>query len=405
MTKNQFSMLILVLGVLSALTFIFVFDAAGESVGESLNPILSGTNRALTVEIALENWREQLPPLSMLTWNEPLYRKSLRESVPEVFPEDREALIFVDMDTMSMHVGVPALILNFQYDKNEFSHEEAIALLSRLADAYTRELAKEGIRAVSLEDHTAHELDFRPLFLLFIVIKASVAALTMLFIFAMLISFARPNFGHKKAVSIAGVVFLVGIVGLTLCNAELFLKSEFASYPPPSVLVGQKISVHAGQSETQSAGKYDWKTIPQSARYTFSILHKEDPSITLEQAQRYLMANPLSNPVEVKLMRGEQMAREPGWHFTVRIMTNVSGRKSEARDAWLAELFWQMKVGYESFLAEDGLDLSGESEVYTIEEFPARRAHTRARTLAAFGISALGFLGWIWFGKRPRDAE
>ena len=397
MTKNNFSLLILGLSVLTALTFIFIFDVSGESAGESYNPILSGTNRALGVEIVLKNWKENLPPPTMFTWDDPFYRTSVRESVPEIFPEDREALVFadhIDADGIDTGAGEPTLILHFQYDKDSLTHEKANELLSRLAAAYALELAGEGIEAVPREEHMVRETDLRPIFLTLILIKAAVAALTLLFILTVFITFVRPAFGYKTAFAVTLAVFLAGALGLAICSSELLLKSEFANYLPPSVVVGQKISVRKAH-ETQSPVKYDWRALPQSARYRLALYRKEAPSIHPEDAQLYF----LSYPGEFKLMRGEEIKREPGWHFTLRLVSNAVGDKGEERDAFLAEFFWKLKTAYESLLAEDGLELTSEGEIYFIEDFPFRRAHTRARSLAVFGITVLCFCVWFWRKK------
>jgi len=197
----------------------------------------------------------------------------------------------------------------------------------------------------------------------------------------------------------AAVIFLAGNLGLILCNLELLTKSEYASYLPPSVLRGQPISVTPAAGGSNPAGEYDWKVIPQSSRFILALLRREDPTISEEEARAYM----LRTPMEAKLMRGEQLkSKSDGWHFTVRVATNALGQRDAASERWLSELFWQMKTSYESFLAADGLTLSAEGEPYTLDPFPPPRAHTRARSLAAFGLCCLVMLGWYIRKKRAR---
>jgi hypothetical protein len=89
-------------------------------------------------------------------------------------------------------------------------------------------------------------------------------------------------------------------------------------------------------------------------------------------------------------MRGEELQQESGgWHFTMRVTTDVFGKRDKAGDRWLNEIFWQAKTSYEAALAADGLALISEGEMYILDEFPPPRAHTRARSLILFGLFVL----------------
>jgi len=392
MQKNLLILILLTLSILGAFAFIFIFDVSGECAGEHSNSIPSGTDRALSVDIRLENWTERLPPPALLTWDEPLYRRRVRERAPQAFPPDREAQVHANVREPSGTAGGALLTLHFQYKGGDFTPAEAGDILSRLAAAYTEELAAGGVTALPAGGQSAREADLRALFLTLIVIKSAMAAFAALFLITLILACARWHIGYKKIFAVTICVFLTGSIGLALANTELLSTSEFARYLQPSVLIGQKISVTQPEGSGQD-GEYDWRIMPQSARFALSLLRKEEPSVTEEKAQIYLA---YFNPIEIRLMRGEDLAREAGWHLTLSVMTDFIGERDEARDTWLAGEFWKVKTEYESFLAADRLSLVSEGEAYTIEDYPPRRAHTRARTLAAYLIASLGFSFWVW---------
>jgi len=326
-------------------------------------------------------------------------------------------MVFADRDDAD--AGQPSLRLYFQYAAGGHSPEEAGAIISRLAAAYMDALQAAGIRASAMGDPIAQINNLPSLFLALILIKSGAAAFAALFFLSVLNVLLPPRRslqampmpdrgmqafsarlrGMQKLTTVfiaAALIFLAGSLGLILCNIELLTKSEYASYPPPSVLMGQPVSVTPPAGSAQA--EYDWKTIPQSPRFILSLLRREDPDISDADARAYMRRSPM----ETKLMRGEQLGRLPGgWHFTMRVAAAALGQRDAASDRWLSERFWQVKTSYESFLAADGLALSVEGEPYTIDQFPPARAHTRARSLIAFGLCCLIALGWCaWRAHR-----
>ncbi|MDR2733528.1 MAG: hypothetical protein LBC99_02650 [Spirochaetota bacterium] len=398
----------LLLTLLAAFTFIFIFDIAGESAGERHTPLLSGTNRALTISIRLENWLNAIPPPALLTWNEPLLKNSLRARVPEAFPEDREAMVFADPEDATLRL--PVLRLHFQYNADDYPAETASAILTRLAAAYINELRAAGIQGAA--DAPIEQINnFPRLFLTLILMKSAAAACMVLFLLSLLSIWLRYRANRHSAddhrlryttvfVS-AALVFLAGSLGLALCNIEILTQSEYASYPPPSILMGQPISVTSATGVPNPAAEYDWRTIPQSSRYILSFLRREDPEISLEDARIYLAYA----PTEARLMRGKALGRAGDWHFTTRVAVNVIGARDAASEQWLSELFWQMKTSYESFLAADGYMLASAGETYILNAFPEPRAHTRARSFAIFGICGLAALGWCAYTYKKRAGD
>ncbi len=377
-----------------AIAFVFVFDLAGDVAGDPTPALLSGNDRALAVDIALGDWREDAATAGPFDWNEPLRLRRLREQVPEAFPADRNSQVLADYSGTSLQKSFRSntLYLHFQYRSADLDEGRARAVFGRLAAAYCAELGRDNIKARPGDEMIARDADMRLQYLMLILIKCALAAIVFMFTASILVAFARDALKLRRVFLLGAIMFGGGVTGLLLTQAEFFLSPQFASYPEESVLLGQKISVSVSPS-TNKPSAIDWRAVPESAAYRLAMLKRDYPDMKEAEARRMLS----QYPFDTALLRGESFGEDAGWYFTVRVAKRHLPRETEVRTNWLGELFLHMKNGFEGFLAADGYAVSAKDTVKTVSPWPNGRGDTRLR--AAVFLLLLG-IGGIWWLRR-----
>ncbi len=410
MKKQRFVTLAAAIIWILALAFIFQFDLAGE-ISDGAPVIFSGTDQAMAISIDTGDWRAEIPPPGMGSWNEPLRTRRLRSRVPILFPEDRQSWVDASLSGSSAERGIQSgrLFLQFQYASSEISPAQASNALSNLAAAYLDELAVHGIKAKTEGAPIVRDADIRLLYIVLMGVKALAASLAALTLTLFLLWIDRSRLSVPKILGVTGSLILTGFAGLLLVQFEFITTPQFAGLVPDSILLAQRVTAtnHApapnAMTNTVSRREpLDWKAVPESHFWRREMVKRDYPDISDKEASDRVA----SYPFDTSVMRGETIGLAPGWYFTLRVPKSLADRIDPAtstnlqaeramRDAWLSSLFTHMKNGFESSLASTGTSLASQGNPEFVYDYPPTPPLTRLRAALAMLLSGMGLLWWL----------